>query len=122
MLMVMLSPDGLLKNGQPDSEVAKVLIESAASGNPVALVSNRDFPAWAQQMFQGSKVKLFRSPGRQSGEVVLKNAAILKLQAFDTIVLAAKVEDVQMGKNGGAVLVAAGSCQHTTHLQTWDPG
>ena len=46
--------------------------------------------------------------GRQSGEIVSQNAKKFALNPFDALVLAAKDEDVQMGKNGGAILVAAG--------------
>lgn len=49
-----------------------------------------------------------QSQGRQNGDIISTNAKKFKLEPFNVLVLASKNEDVQMGKNGGAVLIAAG--------------
>ncbi|MHB9704099.1 phosphoribosyltransferase [Alcaligenes aquatilis] len=86
-----------------------VLIEANRAGNAVALISNRAEPSWFQGAFGGSGVRFLQEIGRQSGEVVSLNADRLKLNSYDVIVLASKDEDVQMGKNGRALLVATGA-------------
>lgn len=108
MLILMTSPDAILRNNQPDPQLAQVLINAKAAGNPVGLISNHGEPAWFQGTFGTSGVQFLQSKGRQSGEIVSQNAKKFSLNPFDALVLAAKDEDVQMGKNGGAILVAAG--------------
>lgn len=108
MPIIITSPDAVLRNGVPDPSLIQVLKDAAAAGNPVGLISNHREPAWFAQAFGGSSVQFLQSPGRQSGKVVSQNAAKLNLQPFDVIVLATKGEDVQMGKNSGALLVGAG--------------
>lgn len=107
MLIVMTSPDAVLRDGKPDPEIVKVLAGVKAAKNPVGLVSNHEEPPWFAASFGGSGVQFLQNKGRQSGEIVSRNAAKFSLKPFDVLVLAAKDEDVQMGKNGGAVLVAA---------------
>ncbi|MBO9356920.1 hypothetical protein GG851_23270 [Bordetella petrii] len=104
----MTSPDAVLRQGAPDPHLVNVLIETRRAGNPVALISNHAEPSWFQGVFGGSDVQFLRERGRQSGAIVSQNAEKFKLKPFDVIVLAAKDEDVQMGKNGRALLVAAG--------------
>lgn len=108
MLIVMTSPDAVFRNGKPDPEIIRVLIDAKASKNPVGLISNHQKPDWFDGSFGGTGVQFLQSKGRQSGEIVSKNAYKFSLEPFDVLVLAAKDEDVQMGKNGGAILVAAG--------------
>lgn len=108
MPIIMTSPDAVLRGGVPDLELVQVLKDAAAAGNPVGLISNRREPSWFAAVFDGSRVQFLQSIGRQSGDVVLRNAEKFKLHPFDVIVLAAKAEDVQMGANGGALLVGAG--------------
>jgi hypothetical protein len=108
MLMLMVSPDGLIQNAVPSPDLIKLLIDTAALGNPVGVISNHPAPPWFASAFVGTKVQFVRWPGRQKGLVVSANAGHFHLKPYDTIVLAAKDEDVQMGKNGGAVLIAAG--------------
>ncbi len=108
MLIVMTSPDAVLRINKPDPQLAQVLINASAAGNPVGLISNHIEPPWFQGVFEASGVQFLQSRGRQSGEIVSQNAHIFALNPFDALVLAAKDEDVQMGKNGGAILVAAG--------------
>lgn len=108
MLILMTSPDAVLRNGQPDPQLVQVLIAARAAGNPVGLISNHGEPAWFQAAFGASGVQFLQSWGRQSGDIVSQSAQKLGLNPFDVLVLAAKDEDVQMGKNGGALLLAAG--------------
>lgn len=108
MLIVMTSPDAVLSNGVPDRSIVKTLIDIKKQGNPVGVISNHAEPAWFQASFANSGVQFLQVQGRQSGEIVSSNAGKFKLQPHDVLVLAAKSEDIQMGKNGGAVLLAAG--------------
>jgi hypothetical protein len=108
MLIIMTSPDAVLRGGRPDPQIAKILADVRAANNPVALVSNHREPAWFAPTFTTSGVQFLQVVGRQSGEIISVNAKKFSLNPHDVLVLAAKDEDVQMGKNGGAVLVAAG--------------
>lgn len=108
MLIIMTSPDAVLSGGKPDPRIAKILMDAKAANNPVGLISNRDEPTWFAGTFGTSGVQFLQSRGRQSGDIVAQNAKKFALNPYDVLVLATKDEDVQMGKNGGAVLVAAG--------------
>jgi hypothetical protein len=108
MLIIMTSPDAILSGGKPNPQIAQVLINAKAANNPVGLISNHGEPDWFASTFGYSGVQFLQSQRRQSGEIVAENATRLALNPFDVLVLATKDEDVQMGKNGGAVLVAAG--------------
>lgn len=108
MLIIMTSPDAVLRGGQPDPTIVRVLTDAKAAKNPVGLISNHAEPGWFAGCFGASGVQFLRSPGRQSGDVVAENAKKFGLNPHDVLVLATKDEDVQMGKNGGAVLIAAG--------------
>lgn len=108
MLILLTSPDAiLLKNSTPDPSLV-ALLKKLRETHPVALISNHVEPAWFKAAFAGSKVQFLREFGRQNGQIVSRNAEKFSLQPFDVIVLATKKDDVQMGKNGGAVLIAAG--------------
>lgn len=108
MLALLTSPDAILRQGIPDQQLAAVLKAGRAAGNPVGLVSNHGKPAWFDGLFDGSGVQYLHAPGRQRGGIVSENAAHLKIQPYDIVVLATKPDDVQMGKNGRALLVAGG--------------
>jgi hypothetical protein len=108
MLIIMTSPDAVLINGVPDVDIVQVLINFKTAKNPVGLISNHTEPNWFSGSFGSSGVQFLQSKGRQSGDIVSENAAKFSLKPFDVLVLATKDEDVQMGKNGGAILVAAG--------------
>lgn len=108
MLILMSSPAAVLRNGVVDPGLVKVIVDTRAGNNPVGFVSNGGQPEWFANVFADTGVQFLQSKGRQNGEVVTKNAEKFKLNGYDVIVLAVKDEDVQMGKNGGAVLVAAG--------------
>jgi hypothetical protein len=108
MLILLASPDGLLKDGAPDAAVSGALVQAKKDGNAVAVVSNHGKPDWFDHIFNGTGVQFLQDIGRQDGKNIQANAARLELNRFDVLVLAASETDVQMGKNGGAVLVAAG--------------
>lgn len=108
MLILMTSPNSALRNGVIDQAVVTVIAETRAANNPVGFISNNPEPDWFAGVFAGTKVQFLQVKGRQTGDVVRRNAEKFKLNSHDVIVLAVKDEDVQMGKNGGAVLVAAG--------------
>jgi hypothetical protein len=104
----MTSPGAVLVKGAPDPGIVKMLRAIAGKGHPVGLVSNHAKPAWFDASFAGSYVQFLQQIGRQSGKVVSVNTAHFKLKPYDALVLAGTNEDVQMGKNGEAVLIAAG--------------
>lgn len=104
----MTSPDAILRSGKPAADLVKVLAEAKAEGNPVGLISNHSEPAWFEAAFGASAVQFLQVRGRQSGEIVIRNAEKHSLDPFDVLVLATKDDDIQMGKNGGAILIAAG--------------
>lgn len=108
MLILITSPDALLHAGKPDQEIIGILKKAKADHNPVGLISNHTKPDWFDINFEGTKVQFLQVQGRQKGEIIGINAKKFNLDAFDVLVLAAKDVDVQMGKNGGAVLIAAG--------------
>lgn len=108
MLIVMTSPDAVLRNGKPDQSIVNILTNVRAANNPVGLISNHAEPDWFAECFEDSGVQFMRCKGRQSGEIISINSKKFELNPFDVLVLATKNEDVQMGKNGHAVLIAAG--------------
>lgn len=108
MLIVVSSPDVVAPNGSPRMDLVQVLIRAKANGNPVGIISNHSKPTWFDGCFSNSGVQFLQSAGRQSGTIISINAKKFSLNSQDVFVLAAKAEDVQMGKNGGAVLIAAG--------------
>lgn len=107
MLIVMTSPDAVLRNGLPDEKMVKALREIGDAGNPVGVISNQGAPDWFDQAFSGSKVQFIHETGRQDGGVVRRNAKKFDLRPFDVLTLASKSDDVAMGKNGGALLLGA---------------
>lgn len=108
MPILVSSPDALLVNGSsPDAKLVAAL-KKIRESHPVALISNHGEPSWFQSTFAGSKVQFLQEFGRQNGNIISHNAQRLSLHPFDVVVLATKQVDVQMGKNGGAVLIAAG--------------
>jgi hypothetical protein len=108
VLIVLTSPDALVRQGKLDQGLIDVLKQARAAGNPTALVSNHKQPQWFDPAFGGSGVQFIQEIGRQGGGVVAHNAKKFSLNPFDALVLATKSVDVQMGKNGGALLVACG--------------
>jgi hypothetical protein len=108
MLLLVSSPDAVDPSGGHGAEIARVFAEAAASGTPCAVISNHAEPAWFKSVFPNDKVPFLQSHGRQKGEILTHNAKRFGVEFHDVVVLAMKPEDVQMGKNGRALLIAAG--------------
>ncbi|ENC9762107.1 phosphoribosyltransferase [Pseudomonas aeruginosa] len=109
MLVIITSPAAIINSlAKPDPAVVKALVDAQANGNPVGVVSNHPKPAWFDAAFAGTNVTYVHHEGRQNGEVIKQISAGLGKPTHDILVLAAKAEDIQMAKNGGAVLIAAG--------------
>jgi hypothetical protein len=108
MLLLLTSPAVIAPQGTAIPDVVQSLRRAQAAGNPTGVVSNHPKPAWYAPAFPDGRIPYLQVVGRQNGEIVRLNAKNFKLQAQDTIVLATSPEDVQMAKNGGAVLIAAG--------------
>ncbi len=106
--MILTSPDAIAPGGVPKPDLVAVLKALRAAKNATAIISNHAEPAWFAPTFGGSGVQFGQVRGRQDGKIVSNNAERLKLPAHDTIVLAGNHDDVKMGKNGGAVIIAAG--------------
>jgi hypothetical protein len=107
MRILLTSTTAIAPDGEPNQAVVDVLIEARKS-NLVGIVSGHSKPAWFDSAFGISKVQFLQVIGRQSGNVITKNLAIQKIDPHDVIVLAACQADIAMGKNGGAIIVAAG--------------
>lgn len=106
-LIVMTSPDAILRNGVPDPLMVDALKQIRLAGNPVGIISNHVEPHWFCGTFGGSGVQFLKVNGRQDGEIVAENAKSLSLNTFDVLTLAIKSDDVAMGKNGRALLLGA---------------
>lgn len=110
MRILLTSRAALSKAGKPHNELIQYLIDFKTAGNPVAIMSNRPQPDWFEKYFGGTGVQYIYEPGRGNGDVIIRNAKKFALKSFDAIVLAANQDDVAMGRNGGALRVAAGWC------------
>lgn len=107
-MLLMTSPYVIAPTGVPNPSVVQALVDVQSSGTLVGVVSNDEKPSWFDNSFNGTSVVFLEEMGRQNGQIVRAIAQQGKLEPYDTLVLAGKPEDVQMGKNGGAVLIAAG--------------
>lgn len=116
MLILLSSPDAVAQNGRPDPELVEVLKTASAASYPTGLVSNHPEPAWFDSVFRDSEVQFLQVRGRQDGTFIARNAEKFDLAPYHVLVLASKPEDIHMGKNGGAVLLAAGWSQDR-HVQ-----
>jgi hypothetical protein len=108
MLMLLCSPSVLDGTGEVNPTLVAALIQAAESGHLVGLVSNHPKPVWFGQFFDGSKVAFAQVRGRQSGAFIQSLAGQYSLRPYDVLALAANDTDVHMGKNAGALLLAAG--------------
>lgn len=108
MLILTTSPAAITRNGQPAPDVVQGLIRIAANGNRVGVISNHQKPEWFDRAFAGSQVVFVAAEARQKGEVIKNIAKNFNVKTHDILVLAASADDLQMAKNGKAVLVAAG--------------
>jgi hypothetical protein len=108
MFMLLTSVDAVAPGGVAQQDLVAVLVKARSNGIPVGIVSNHAEPKWFANSFADSKVQFLQVLGRQDGKIVAKNAEHLKLKSHDCLVLAASATDIQMGKNGKAVLIGAG--------------
>lgn len=104
--MLLTSPRALGKS--PNQDLVDVISKIKSDGNPVAIVSNHEKPDWFDEAFNDSNVQFITQKGRQTGSIISENAKNLDLEPCNTIVLAGCMEDIQMAKNGNAVVIAAG--------------
>ncbi|WP_263261891.1 hypothetical protein [Pseudomonas sp. RIT-PI-S] len=109
MLILAISPDGLMSNGQLDVGLIQAMIRIAnQADNLVAVISNHAKPSWFDYHFgQQKRVKFFEIAVRQNGKIISEIAKLKKISPHDILVLAVKADDIAMAKNGRAVLVPA---------------
>jgi hypothetical protein len=107
MLAVLTSTATLARNGNPDPAVVKALADVRQAGHGVAIVSNHDRPAWFDPTFANTGVEFLKEQSRQNGDIINRVTQHLNLAHHDVLVLASKLEDLYMGKNGRAVVIAA---------------
>lgn len=107
MLALITSPSAIIVKGQPDAKIIQALINSSAQGNAVGVVSNHVKPDWFDAAFRGSKVIFLKAEARQNGAIITEIAKKLNMPNYDILVLAVNTVDMQMAKNGRAVLIAA---------------
>ncbi|ASK21207.1 hypothetical protein [Halomonas sp. N3-2A] len=107
-MLIVTSPSALLINGDPDTSIAQVLIEAAKDGHKVGIVSNNAKPSWFDELFAETGVIFKQELGRQNGGIVKRTAEKLKIAPQDVLVLVGSQADIAMGKNGKAVMIAAG--------------
>jgi len=108
MLVVLASPGVVTASAGSENAVAAALGAIVKAGHPVGIISNSGKPDWFDARFAGTDVEFRQEQGRQSGAFVKAVAQHVHLHNHDVLVLASTIEDMEMGKNGGAVLVAAG--------------
>ncbi|WP_312441442.1 MULTISPECIES: phosphoribosyltransferase [Stutzerimonas] len=108
MLILTTSPTAILRNGLPDAAVVQALINIRNNGNLVGVISNHPKPGWFDTVFGNRNINFIETDARQNGDIIKKIALKCNVKAHDILVLAAKAEDMQMAKNGRAVLVPAG--------------
>lgn len=108
MSVVLTSRAVVAPQDNVDRRVAQGLQALAHSGVPVAVVSNHSEPSWFRAAFPSNEVDYVHLRGRQDGSVIKGVASKYNLEPYDFLVLGGSNEDVQMAKNGGAVLVSAG--------------
>lgn len=106
MILILTSPDAVLSGNQPNMPIIGELASARAQGNVVAVVSNQGTPSSLVNVLDANGIQHPRIMGRQSGEFIKEFTDKNGLKPYNTLVIATKKEDVQMGKNGNAVLVA----------------
>lgn len=108
MLILLASPASVISAaGTINSEIISVLAEIAKT-NPVGIVSNKEAPQWLSAAVEGTKIQVVKVQGRQSGAFIKQLAKKADVPTYNILCLTASDVDYQMGKNGGAILVAAG--------------
>lgn len=113
MLVLLTSVEAVAPRGVSDPILTQALLELQASGTPIAIVSNHTRPAWLAPLEAGG-VHFATVSSRQNGQLIHTIAKNTNGETYDVLVLAATRDDVMMGKNGKAVLVAAPSSTDKT--------
>ena len=108
MSILLTSPSVVAPAGVVDTAVAQALTALRADGVTVGVISNHSEPAWFKKTFTTSGVVFVHRRGRQDDSVIADVGAKHGIPVHEFIVLGASEDDVQMAKNGGAVLLPAG--------------
>lgn len=109
MKVLLTSPDAVCSNGSPDSSICDALRAIPSDDVGVALVSNHEKPHWFDEEFGDTdNLAFFPRRRRQTGDIVADLADHLDIETHDILVLATKLADMQMAKNGNGALIAAG--------------
>ena len=91
MLIILASPDALVRQGKLDQKLIDALKQTRASGNPTALVSNHGKPRVVRTLHLAeAEYSFLQERGRQGGAIVARNAAKFSLKSFDALVLASE--------------------------------
>lgn len=107
MLVLLTSPHALLNHGHLDPQIIQSL-KAINSTYPVGVISNHPKPEWFDDTFVDTKIVFIQRKGRQNGAIINEVAKTANLTPHNIIVLASTDTDLQMAKNGGALLVGAG--------------
>lgn len=108
MSIIVTSPNFFFDSGNFLAPVAQALSQQSHK-NPVYVVSNHPKPNWFDSCFAGSNVNFIHEYGRQNGNIIASITANYQgATTHDVMVLASTNEDLQMGKNGRALIIAAG--------------
>lgn len=114
MLVLLASPSAIATApNKIDATVVDALKDIASRGNPVAIVSNNSKPDWFDHAFNLSEVFFLRAKGRQNGQFIKDIAKDKKIPTSNFLCLTATDDDYIMGKNGQAILIAAGWSNNT---------
>lgn len=108
MLALIASPSSLLDISLNINHAIAVSMMEIANNNPVVIVSNKPKPDWFEKTFTGSNVQFQQVMGRQSGQYLKDISKANKVPTSNFLCLTASDEDYMMGKNGEAILIAAG--------------
>lgn len=107
MLTLITSPSALISSAGLNAGLVQALIRFRAQGHRVGIVSNHVKPVWFDETFKNVDIVFIKTDARQNGQVIRNTAKTLKIPTHDILVLAATQDDMQMAKNGRAVLIAA---------------
>jgi len=114
MSIIATSPNFFFDRGNFLTPVAQALALQSQQ-NPVYVISNHAKPTWFDSCFLGSNVKFVQEYGRQNGNIIHSITANHQgATTHDVMVLASNNEDLQMGKNGRALIIAAGWSHHSS--------
>ncbi|WP_157956898.1 phosphoribosyltransferase [Salinicola aestuarinus] len=107
-MSILLTSPSALKIGSTISDDLVSTLVHYSKRLPVHIVSNKDEPDWFSECFEGTKVTFVKAVGRQNGDVIKQAADYYQIDVQNVLVLSSSPEDVQMSKNGGAVMIMAG--------------